>query len=368
MGHATLTKSGRGTGPVEGTLRASYAIAVAVAILVGVGLALPAAATEGVGEGAATVNESSAGAEPNASSQASNATGAAATSSDDPQQTSSNRSEGGAEDRDRADAENPADQTDGLVPDEAVPDPVLPNVEAPIQDSGTPSDRAGSGSSSSSGPPILSTGAPGQVGQALASAPSWLWTVGLAIAGVLAAGTFKHRREARTSQGEDGPSEPTEEQVAFQPVAAPRGPTRDDEREPIEHPGAPGSMLLGRRALDDGRPGLAVGWFQTAARLEPGSAKAHLCLGVALRADGRPERAAAALSQACELDPTDASAHLHLARAFVEDGEPTQAVSALTPLVGTDPRVDQALVEDDALAPLRDDPRFLVLLGRLNGA
>lgn len=368
MVHATLPKSGRGTGPVEATVRASYAIVIVVALLVGVGLALPAAATEGAGDDAATVNESSAGAKHNASSQASNATGAAATSSDDPQQTSSNRSGDGAEDRDRADAEHPADQTDGLVPDEPIHDPVLPRVEAPIQDAGAPSDPAGSGSSSSSGPPILSTGAPGQVGQALASTPPWLWTVGLAIAGVLAAGTFKHRQKAVTSTDEDDASEPAAEQVAFQPVAGPRTSTSDDDREPIEHPGAPGSLLLGRQALDDGRPGIAVGWFRTAARLEPGSSKAHLCLGMALRADDRPERAVAALSQACELDPTDARARLHLARAFVEDGEPKQAVSTLSPLVGTDPRVDQALVEDEALAPLRDDPRFLVLFGRLDDA
>lgn len=358
---------GLGSGPVEGTVREPHAIVVAVVLLLGVVLAPSAAATDGTGDDVSSMNESSAGTGPDGSNQPPNATEARTTpSADEVTDASSNGSEDATREPDKETVEDPDDEARGTGPLETIPERGLPPIEAPIQQPGTPSGETGSGNGPSAGPSILSTEVPGQIGQALGSTSPWLWTAGLAIAGVLAAGTWKQHRGASAHRSGDGTSEPSAEQVGFQGVVARPVPGGDDGREPIEHPGAPGSLLLGRRALDDGRPGLAVGWFQAAVRLEPSSAKAHLCLGVGLRASDRPERAAAALAQACDLDPTDARARLHLARALVEDGKPAQAVSALRPLVGTDPRVDQALAEDEALAPLRDDPRFLALLGRLH--
>lgn len=161
-------------------------------------------------------------------------------------------------------------------------------------------------------------------------------------------------------------SSPVPTGVSFQ-VAIPEDPAPEGKkgRSAVDHPGLPGILLLGQEALRMGEPGIAGAWFETALRLEPGSATANLCYGVCLRELGRPEAAIGRLERASELDPTDAKARLNLARALVEARRHTEAIGEIALLAGADPRVDEALYEDEAFSTLRDHPRFLALVGHL---
>ena len=79
------------------------------------------------------------------------------------------------------------------------------------------------------------------------------------------------------------------------------------------NPGSADAHLgLGDALYDLARPEDAVPAYRRAARLNPGSAKAHLGLGASLYELARHEDAVPAYSQAARLNPGSADAHLGL--------------------------------------------------------
>lgn len=217
---------------------------------------------------------------------------------------------------------------------------------------------------------------------------AWLGIAGLGLATVAALRQRGRSTSATSDRGteEEGattgaifhPVPPPKRGVRFSPLTthdpdtrtAKEGTTVTDEgdrpaRTPVENPGVPGILLLGKQALEVGEPGLASAWFEVAIELEPRCAQAHLCLGVAFQAMGERSAAVEALQRAMDLDPGNALARLHLARCLVEATRTSEAIAALAPMTGTHREVDDALYEDPAFETLQDHPRFLSLVGRL---
>jgi len=155
----------------------------------------------------------------------------------------------------------------------------------------------------------------------------------------------------RKCETDDGAQAPSEE-------------TRSD-RDPVEHPGPEGALLMGRRALDDGDVESAKDWFDTALALDPSLNVAAFCRGVCLRETGDLEEAAASFREAIEIQPDSGRARYHLAATHAELGNVPKSVETLRPLVAAEPNVADQALEDSSFAALRDDPRFLALVDDL---
>lgn len=129
--------------------------------------------------------------------------------------------------------------------------------------------------------------------------------------------------------------------------------------------GYSGLLLLGHDAADHRDHDAALRWFETAIALRPQEPVAHTCLGITLLGMGRSEAAGEALGHAVQLDPVDPVPRFHLARALVLQHRNHEALVHLRPLIAGRPELAAEVLEDPAFRSLWDDPRFLVLAGRL---
>jgi tetratricopeptide (TPR) repeat protein len=140
----------------------------------------------------------------------------------------------------------------------------------------------------------------------------------------------------------------------------------EEGRCALDHPGPLGAMLLGQRALADGQPRKAEHWFAAAVELDEELSIAHLCRGLCRFELAEPAAAAEALETACELDPSSGLATYHLARAHAMQGNVDEAAAAIAPLIEADPSMAEVIADEPAFDALRDDPRWLAALGRLD--
>jgi len=121
-----------------------------------------------------------------------------------------------------------------------------------------------------------------------------------------------------------------------------------------------GRSAVARDALDE-----AIAWFDAALRVAPKLAVAHFCKGVCLAANGRTAEAFGALDAAVRHAPEDASYRIHYARAALSLGKNKEALDALAFVARAMPDLGPAMLDDAALAGLRDHPRFLMMCGAL---
>lgn len=141
-----------------------------------------------------------------------------------------------------------------------------------------------------------------------------------------------------SSQAEPQP-EPDDRAAAVDPAGAAEAAIRaaaavdQTPDDPSSHRQLAGALLrLGR--VDE-----AIAEYETAVRLDPGSAGLRLALGDALtRREGPSEAAIARLREATEIDPGLSLAHLHLGEVLLRAGRPGDAVEPLRRAESLDPQ------------------------------
>lgn len=116
---------------------------------------------------------------------------------------------------------------------------------------------------------------------------------------------------------------------------------------------------IGRSDLD-----VALRLFEDAVALDATLGIAHMGRVACLVALGRDEEAAAAMDDANAAPPAE-GVTAHLARGFAKRGESRVAMQLVGALLQHAPEAAPALADDERLAPLRDDPRFQQMVGRL---
>ena len=104
----------------------------------------------------------------------------------------------------------------------------------------------------------------------------------------------------------------------------------------------------GQSAVDAGNWGLAIGYFETAVSLDPGSADAFNMLAYSQRQSGGLESAFVNYRQALTIDPDHKEAHEYLGEAYLQAGDLAAAQEQLEALD------DICWLGCDALTELRE--------------
>ena len=132
------------------------------------------------------------------------------------------------------------------------------------------------------------------------------------------------------------------------------------EDELIEHELA-GCLIEAERYPD------AIGHLKSIVRTHPEHVEAHVDLGLAYSAQGFYAQAEGALKRALEIDGNDFVAHYHMAALYSTWKRPDEALKHLELASAQDQeRVRDWLKEDQLFDPIREMPRFLQVLGKLD--
>jgi Tfp pilus assembly protein PilF len=113
-------------------------------------------------------------------------------------------------------------------------------------------------------------------------------------------------------------------------------------------------MAQGRRAVEEGNPAEAAGFFRQALELRPTDAGAWNGLGVALVLHGETASGVDALRKALRFAPNHAEAHRNLAVALDRQGKSSEAVSHYRAFLGLSAESDPA--RDDVRRRLAEVP------------
>ena len=100
---------------------------------------------------------------------------------------------------------------------------------------------------------------------------------------------------------------------------------------------------LGMAYIELNQPESAIGAFQRAVDLNPGSAENHYGWGMATLSMGRTAQAMAAFTRALERDPRHIGAHMQLARGLLEEGRLEEGRSHLETLLRIVPQDEEVL-------------------------
>lgn len=125
----------------------------------------------------------------------------------------------------------------------------------------------------------------------------------------------------------------------------------------------------GRRLLDEQKYSEAAEVFQKAVSQYPKDGSVWIQLGQALRLSKRPKEAIAAYEKGLELTSTwpPAGVRLSLAQAYLAIGNKEMAYQVLERMMQEDQYTQKpALYDHAAFAAIRDEPRFLKLVGRID--
>ena len=125
----------------------------------------------------------------------------------------------------------------------------------------------------------------------------------------------------------------------------------------------------GRRLFDEQKYSEAAEVFQKAVSQYPKDGSVWIQLGQALRLSNKPKEAIAAYEKGLELTSTwpPAGVRLSLAQAYLAIGNKEMAYRVLERMMQEDQYTQKpALYDHPAFAAIRDEPRFLKLVGRID--
>ena len=125
----------------------------------------------------------------------------------------------------------------------------------------------------------------------------------------------------------------------------------------------------GRRLFDEQKYSEAAAVFQKAVSQYPKDGSVWIQLGQALRLSNKPKEAIAAYEKGLELTSTwpPAGVRLSLAQAYLAIGNKEMAYQVLERMMQEDQYTQKpALYDHAAFAAIRDEPRFLKLVGRID--